>query len=199
MKPLPIALSAALCLGIAFDAQPDDRATALDSTVSELLYAQWDNREQLRKDPDTGLPLVSLTVEPTSRSGFSLWHVRVETDPDTAYEQTWAMESRPEYDGSSSLVPFYQFQQASKPQADAFDGAGWLALEACALRGEFTPSGIDGAAQGETCVAASMNMGGRRALLPVSVSGDGQQLQFHLSLRGIRTRIETRRAAPAEG
>jgi hypothetical protein len=104
------------------------------------------------------------------------------------------MQTRAEYDGSGSLIPYYQLQQAQTPAAATFDPHDWLSLEACALRGQFRKNRIEGLSEGEPCVAVSMSVGARRALLPVGFAREGAWLHVDLNLRGVRTRIDAKRA-----
>lgn len=157
---------------------------------------RYDNRDQAAKSPrdvDSAIPQVTLTIEPTPQNDFVLWHVHLQTDAESTYEQTWAMQSRTEHDGSASLIPYFQFKQIVTPSAAAFDAQGWLSLEACALRGEFGKTRIRAMSEGEPCAAAIMNVGARRALLPVGIERNGARLQLDFNLRGKRTRIELQR------
>ena len=45
-------------------------------------------------------------------------------------------------------------------------------------------------AEGEPCVAVSMSVGARRALLPVGFAREGGWLHVDMNLRGVRTRID---------
>lgn len=158
---------------------------------------RYENRDQAAaspRDADSAVPQVTLTIEPTPQADFTLWHVHLQTDPDSVYEQTWAMQSRTEHDGSTSLIPYFQFKQTATPAAATFNVHEWLSLEACALRGEFGKTRIRAMAEGEPCVAASMNVGARRALIPVGIVRDGARLQLDFNLRGKRTRIDLRRS-----
>ncbi|HKE46802.1 MAG TPA: hypothetical protein VKB52_01960 [Rhodanobacteraceae bacterium] len=186
MKPY-FMLATLLCAGILRAELSADTASAVAT-----LSGRFDNKAQVASAPtsDASIPHVTITIEPTSRPGWSLWHVHLETDPETSYDQTWAMEARTEYDGSGALIPYYQFKQETVPTAASFGPEGWLSLEACALRGPFTKSRVEGASEGEPCVAVSMGVGARRALLPVGFLHEGNRLQVDLNLRGVRTRID---------
>ena len=180
-----------LLLSAAASALPDEATIA--AKAQALLPGTFDNAAQVASAPAGGeqpLPHVTIRIETTPRQDFSLWHVRVQTDPESTYEQTWAMQTRIEHDGSGALVPYYQLHQDSAPAAATFDGQGWLSLEACALRGAFAPARLQGFAEGEPCVAVSMSVGARRALLPVSFVREGDKLRVDLNLRGLRTRID---------
>jgi len=157
-----------------------------------LLVGKYDNAAQTKSDP--AVPHVVVTIRPTPKPEWTLWAVHVETDPQTSFDQTWAMELRKEYDGSYALIPSYQLKQDAPPSAGAFDGSGWLSLEACALRGSFAKSKLEGNAEGEPCVAVTMSVGARRALLPVGYAREGDRLQVDLNLRGARTQIDARRS-----
>ena len=79
-------------------------AAAAGLPVEQGIY---DNRDQTAKSPrdaDSAIPQVTLTIEPTPQKDFALWHVHLQTDAESTYEQTWAMQSRTEYDGSTSLI-----------------------------------------------------------------------------------------------
>ncbi|MDR2013062.1 MAG: hypothetical protein LBQ20_08480 [Rhodanobacter sp.] len=153
---------------------------------------RYDNRAQAAKtsgDAKHAIPQVEVTIEATPQKDFALWHVRLQTDAESIYEQTWAMQSRTVYDGSTSLIPYYQFKQTSTPSAASFDAQGWLSLEACMLRGE-TGKRVRMMSEGVPCDAASNPVGLPRALLPIGIERDGTRLQLDFDLRDRRTRIE---------
>ena len=177
-------LSASLLAALANAATPAD--------PNALLRGKYDNVAQAKAD--ASVPHVVVTIEPTAKADWTLWAVHVETDPSTAYDQTWAMQLRKEYDGSYALIPSYQLKQDTPPPASSFDPAGWLSLEACALRGTFANGKLEGVSEGEPCVAVSMSVGARRALLPVGFERDGDRLHLDMNLRGVRTRIDARRS-----
>jgi hypothetical protein len=188
-------LFAALLLSAAIGAPPD--AAAIQAKALALLAGTFDNAAQVAKAPagaDAPVPHVTIRIEPTPQRDFSLWHVRIQTDPESTFEQTWAMQARIEHDGSGALIPYYQLHQDSAPAAAAFDAQAWLSLEACALRGSFAPTRLQGMAEGEPCVAVSMSVGARRALLPVGFAREGDWLHLDMNLRGVRTRIDARRS-----
>ncbi|HEX7914502.1 hypothetical protein [Rudaea sp.] len=172
---------------------------ASGATAAPLLVEQglYDNRDQAAKSPrdvDSAIPQVTVTIEPTPQKDFALWQVHLQTDAESTYEQTWAMQSRTEHDGSRSLIPYFQFKQTSTPSAANFDVQGWLSLEACALRGEFGKTRSRAMSEGEPCAAAIMNVGARRALLPVGIERNGARLQLDFNLRGKRTSIDLHRS-----
>jgi len=190
MRMTFVLLTTLLC-SAASGAQPD--AAALQAKAQAFLLGTFDNAAQVAKAPpgaEQPVPHVTMKIEPTPQGDFSLWHVRIQTDPDSTFEQTWAMQTRIEHDGSGALIPYYQLHQDSVPAAAAFDVRGWLSLEACALRGSFAPTRLQGFAEGEPCVAVSMSVGARRALLPVGFAREGDRLHVDMNLRGVRTRID---------
>jgi hypothetical protein len=188
-------LPALLWLASGLTAQAsDDTATA---KAAAALQGKFDNRQQVASAPagtDAPIPHVIVVIEPTPQKDWSLWHVHIETDPESKFDQTWAMQMRVEHDGSGALVPYYQLKQTTNPVAGAFDPKDWLSLEACALRGDFTKARIEAMSEGEPCVAVSMSVGARRALLPVGFVSDGAKLHLDMNLRGVRTRIDADRS-----
>ena len=184
-----------LCSTSVHAAQPNANAADVTASVQALLQGRYDNRDQVAKAPtdaEHAIPHVTFVIERTPKQDFSLWHVHLETDAETSYDQTWAMQAKVEHDGSIALIPYYQFKQTSAPVANAFDPKDWLSLEACAMRGNFAKTRIEGMSEGEPCVAVSMNVGARRALMPVGVVREGEWLHVDLNLRGVRTRIDAK-------
>jgi hypothetical protein len=172
-------------------------AAAHSQKANALLQGRFDNGAQVARtagDPAHATPHVTVTIEPTPKQDWSLWHVHIQTDPESTFDQTWAMQARSEYDGSNALIPYYQFKQESDPAAATFDAKDWLSLEACALRGKASATRMEGFAEGEPCVAVSMSVGARRALLPVGFVREGDSLELDMNLRGVRTRIEALRS-----
>ena len=195
MKLAAMALALADAGAVAAPKPPGAAPRADD--IGRMLAGHYDNRAQIAKTPSSAeqaLPHVTIDVEPTPEKDFALWRVHVETAPDATFDQTWAMQARIEHDGSGALVPYYQLHQDAPPSAASFDPKGWLSLEACALRGDFGAKRLEGLAEGEPCVAVSMSVGARRALLPVAFVRSGDSLQVDLNLRGRRTHIEARRS-----
>jgi hypothetical protein len=192
-----ILIVSALLWSTTIHAAEPPNASAVSANVGSLLQGRFDNGQQLSKAPagaENPIPHVVVTIEPTRQKDWSLWHVHIETDADTSFDQTWAMETRVEHDGSGALIPYYQFKQTSEPVASSFTSDGWLSLEACALRGDFTKARIEAMSEGEPCVAVSMSVGARRALLPVGFVSEGKTLHLDMNLRGIRTRIDADRS-----
>jgi hypothetical protein len=172
-------------------------ATGSQSMIPQAMLAgRFDNSRQVAKaavEAAVPIPHVVVVIEPLSQSNWSLWHVHLEVDAESTFDQTWAMQARIEHDGTSSLIPYYQFKQTEVPTAAMFDPQQWLSLEACALRGNSSKTRIQGMSEGEPCVAVTMSVGARRALLPVGLVREGEWLHLDLNLRGIRTRIDAHR------
>ena len=189
--------SVLIAFACAETAPASDVNDARVGTVSRLLQGHFDNREQVAHAPAGAaqpVPDVAVTIEATPQKDFTLWHVHLVTDPVSTFDQTWAMQIRIEHDGSGALIPYYQLRQDVAPTATAFDPRSWLSLEACALRGTFAATHVEAISEGEPCVAVSMNVGARRALLPVAVSRGADSLKLHMNLRGVRTLIDARLA-----
>ena len=196
MRSRILIVPALLWLASVHAAQPQADAAMVSANVKALLQGRFDNREQLAKAPpdaDHPTPHVTVVIEPTSKPEWSLWHVHVDTDAESSFDQTWAMQTRVEHDGSGALIPYYQLKQTSVPDAATFNPQDWLSLEACAMRGNFAMARIQGMSEGEPCVAVSMSVGARRALLPVGFVGESEWLHLDMNLRGARTRIDAKR------
>ena len=172
------------------------RAGTVPAEANALLQGKFDNRQQVaaaQSDPQGQIPHMTVAIEPTSQSDWTLWHVHLEVNPENAFDQTWAMQTRLEHDGSTSLIPYYQYKPKGLATVATFDPKTWLSLEACALRGEFTKARIRGMSEGEPCVAVTMSLGPIRTLLPVGIDREAEWLRLDLNYRGARTRIDARR------
>jgi hypothetical protein len=160
-----------------------------EPNANHVLVGRFDNNVQSDRSPaDHHVPYVVIDIEGTPQPNWTLWAVHIETDAATSYDQTWAMHSET-LNGVGALVPYYQLKQETPPSAATFDPTAWLSLEACAMRGKSGSRQMQGFSEGEPCVAVSMNIGARRALLPVAYEVDGNALHVDLNLRGERTAI----------
>jgi hypothetical protein len=198
MKPITLLLPTLLLIAGCHSEAQRNSAAASVADVQTLLRGQFDNQAQAAlgkapADAENAIPHVIVTIEATTQVDWSLWHVHLNTDAESVYEQTWAMQTRTEYDGSKALVPYYQVKQTAVPLAATFDPHAWLSLEACALRGDFGKARIRAMSEGEPCAAASMGIGSKRALLPVAIEREGDSLHFDLNYKSARTRIDARR------
>lgn len=145
MRSRILIVPALLWLASVYAAQPQADAAMVSANVKALLQGRFDNRQQVAKAPSNvehPIPHVTVVIEPTSKPDWSLWHVHVDTDAESSYDQTWAMRTGVEHDGSGALIPYYQLKQTSVPDAATFNPQDWLSLEACALRGNFTKARI---------------------------------------------------------
>ena len=177
-------------------AQQGALAGTKPAEANALLQGKFDNRQQVataQPGAQGPVPHVIVAIEPTSQSDWTLWHVHLAVDAENTFDQTWAMQTRVEYDGSRSLIPYYQYKPTAPATVATFDPKTWLSLEACALRGEFGKARIKGMSEGEPCVAVTMSIGPIRTLLPVGIDREGEWLRLDLNYRGARTRIDARR------
>jgi hypothetical protein len=198
MKPITLLLPTLILIAGCHTEAQRTHAAASVADVQTLLQGQFDNQDQAAQskapsDGENAIPHVIVTIEATTQVDWSLWHVHLNTDPQSSYEQTWAMQTRTEHDGSKALVPYYLLKRTIVPLGGTFDPLAWLSLEACALRGDFGKTRIRAMSEGEPCVAASMNVGPRLALLPVAIEREGDWLHFDLNYKSVRTRIDARR------
>jgi|GEM_PF-1843714 hypothetical protein len=193
-------------------AQCEERSAATVSIVGigAFLAGKFDNAAQVAQDrmrpsvQSPPVPHVSITVEPTQRSGWELWRVHMDVDPevareagaDTSLDAVWAINISPNTDDKSyQLIPYSVRPSVNSAavKASAFDEAQWFALEACALRGDFGPARIAAQVSGdEMCVAAAMGLGGKRAFFPSSIERKGDWLHYQLMYLGNPLRIDAR-------
>lgn len=172
-------------------------AIARSSDALSSLSGRFDNHAQVAHQPRDAkppIPHVTVTIEPTARKDWSLWHVDVQTGSGK-YDQTWAMQRRTMYDGSSALIPYYELHQTKQPKATAFDPEDWLSLEACALRGDPGKVPFRAISEGAPCVAVTLGIGARRALLPVGIDYQADSLRLAMDLLGERMQIDAKREA----
>jgi len=193
-------------------AQGEERTASAVSIVGigAFLAGHFDNADQVTQDrvrpsvQSAPVPHVSITVEPTQRSGWELWRVHMDVDPevareagaDTSLDAVWAINISPNADDKSyQLIPYSVRPSVNSAavKAAAFDEAQWFALEACALRGDFGASRIVAQVSGdEMCVAAAMGLGGKRAFFPSSIERQGDWLHDQLMYLGNPLRIDAR-------
>jgi hypothetical protein len=181
------------------------------ASVGALLAGRYDNSAQVAQGKETGespAPQhVTITIEPTQQADWELWRVHMDVDPtvaqsagsDTSLDAAWAMNvSRGADDKSLQLIPYTLdlSVNAATVKASAFDKTQWFSLEACALRGDFAKLRIVAQASGdEMCVAATMNLGGKRAFLPTWIKRDDDWLHVQLIYFGKPWQVDARRVS----
>lgn len=199
-----VALLAA-CLSAHGKERIDDGAAI--AAAGALLAGRYDNSKQVAEGKGQHPPPqhVTITIEPTGKSGWELWRVHMDVDPevaesagsDTSLDALWAMNiARAADEKSLQMIPY-----TSRPSVDiasvdapAFDQAQWLPLEACMLRGDFRSSRIVvQVPPDEMCVAATMGLGGKRAFLPSAVEREGDWLHVQLMYFGRPWRVDAHR------
>lgn len=172
---------------------------ASPEAVTTLLHGAYDNRDQVQRSQagataeHPATPQFAIKIEPTAQADWSLWHMHLATDADTAIDATWAMHAQLEADKSMSLIPYNRRNASVPTAAAAFDTEQWFSLEACALRGTFAASHINASADGMPCVVIATGIGAQRVLLPVMIEHDGEKLQVHLIYLGADLSLDARR------
>jgi hypothetical protein len=147
-------------------------------TVSQGIY---DNHEQVWAAHENAMgsaqpPHVVVTIEPTNRPDWALWHVQL--DASQPIEALWAIQSVTQTDGSVALVPHRLLAAMPTTVVPPFDPAQWAALDACTLRtpSRATVAGADLA----SCAAIVPGIGTEAALLPLAIERDGDWLHVRL-------------------
>ncbi|HQZ62264.1 hypothetical protein [Dokdonella sp.] len=154
---------------------------------------EYDNHEQVARSDATLVPRVKFEITPLSKAGWYLWKVRVSGSSDLT--ATWIMRSLKSVDGSLQLTP-YRALTANPALGKDFDVEQWVALDACALRGAASASGLNVRADLASCVTVAPGIGAMAALLPLSIEHDGDALRVRLyadQARGPDARAEARR------
>lgn len=171
--------------------------SAPNSTVSDGQRAwfdgEYDNHEQVVSAGAAQVPRVHFEVTPLQKAGWYAW--KVELSGSSELTTTWVMRSLKSVDGSLQLTPYRALTEAA-PLDKNFDPAQWVALDACALRGAATASGLRVRADLAACVTLAPGVGAAAALLPLSVEHDGDALRVRLyadQARGPDARVEARR------
>jgi hypothetical protein len=199
-----VALLAA-CLSAHGKERVDNSAAIADAGA--LLAGRYDNSKQVAEGKGQHPPPqhVSITIQPTGESGWELWRVHMDVDPelaesagsDTSLDAVWAMNITQTADKKSlQMIPYTLRPSVDMASVDApaFDKAQWLSLEACMLRGDFRTSRIVlQVPPDEMCVAVTMGLGGKRAFLPSAVEREGDWLHVQLMYFGRPWRVDAHR------
>jgi hypothetical protein len=111
------------------------------------------------------------------------------------YSATWALRSDKSANGSMVLTPFRPLVAEPGLAAD-FDLEQWVALDACALRGNTNARGFEVKADPAACAILIPGIGASAALLPLEIGQEGESLHVRLyadQARGPEARIDARR------
>lgn len=165
---------------------------AVSDTQRAWFDGEYDNHEQVARADASLVPRVHFEITPLRKAGWYAWKVDVSGSSDLT--TTWVMRSLKSVDGSLQLTP-YRALAGTAALDKNFDPAQWVALDACALRGAATASGLDVRADLAACVTLAPGIGAAAALLPLSIEHDGDALRVRLysdQARGPDARVEAR-------
>ncbi len=154
---------------------------------------EYDNHEQVAGADAARVPRVHFEITPLHKTGWYAW--KVDLSGSSELTTTWVMRSLKSVDGLLQLTPYRALTEAA-PLGKDFDPAQWVALDACALRGAATTSGLSVRADLAACVTLAPGIGAAAALLPLSIEHDGDALRVRLyadQARGPDARIDARR------
>jgi hypothetical protein len=164
--------------------------------IEALLQGRYDNAAQVASGRAEHPPPqhVTITIEPTPKADWQLWHVHMDVEQDiadsagsdTSLDAVWAMNITQSAHGTQ-FVPYTlnPSLDATAMKGASFDEAQWFSLAACTLSGEFGSSKIEMAVPpDEMCAAASMGIGGKRAFLPMWVSRESDALRLQITYFG---------------
>lgn len=196
-KPISILLFLLLSAITLTACQSNPSRGASNSNAADAQRAwfdgEYDNHEQVA-NADAGLvPRVHFQITPLQKAGWYEWKVDLSGSSDLS--ATWVIRSLKSVDGSLQLTP-YRALSGTVASGKDFDPAQWVELDACALRGAATASGLKVRADLAACVTLAPGIGAAVALLPLSIEHDGDALGVRLyadQARGPDARIEARR------
>ncbi len=154
---------------------------------------EYDNHEQVARGNAALVPRVHFEITPLHKTGWYAW--KVDLSGSSALTTTWVMRSLKSVDGSLQLTPYRALAGTAALGKD-FDPGQWVALDACALRGAATASGLNVRADLTACITLAPGIGAAAALLPLSIEHDGDALSVRLyadQARGPEARVEARR------
>lgn len=173
------------------------RIAAADVAVSNGQRAwfdgEYDNHEQVTQAGSVAVPRVRIEITPLQKPGLYAWKVRLSGSSELT--ATWVMRSLKRVDGSLELTPYRALVGAPALDKD-FDLEQWVALDACALRGAATASGLAVRADLASCSTVAPGIGATAALLPLTIEHDGDALRVRLyadQARGPEALVDARR------
>ncbi len=162
-----------------------------------LLEGDFDNNEQVwsarESDAVNPVPHVVVSLESTARDDWMLWRVHLDSAPPV--DVTWAMHRIAANVGVVTLLP-HRALVAAPATGEAFDPQQWTPLDACALRGTATTSGIRVVANADSCTTIAPGIGAQAALLPLAIEREGEWLHLRLyadQARGAQARLDARK------
>ena len=153
---------------------------------------EYDNHEQVVQATDSSVPRVRFEITPLSKPGWYVW--KVDLSGSSGLTATWIMRSLKSVDGTLELTPYRALVELPSLGKD-FDQKQWVALDACALHGAATPSGLEVRADLASCQTVAPGVGPSAALLPLSIEHDGDSLRVRLyadQARGPDARVDAR-------
>jgi hypothetical protein len=154
---------------------------------------EYGNHEQVTQAGTAAVPRVRIAIAPLRKTGWYSWSVRMSAASD--YSATWALRSDKSANGSMVLTPFRPLVAEPGLAAD-FDLEQWVALDACALRGNANARGFEVKADPAACAILIPGIGASAALLPLEIGQEGESLHVRLyadQARGPEARIDARR------
>lgn len=195
LAALLLSLLLSACQTLGHSDAPHRDASAVSRTL--LLEGDFDNHEQVWSSRESGAanvaPHVLVSLEPTAHDDWSLWRIHLDAAP--AMDVTWAMRGVAADGGAATLLP-YRAIVASPEIGSAFDPQQWTPLDACALHGTATVSGIHVTADAAACATIAPGIGAQAALLPLAIEREGEWLRLRLyadQARGAEARSDTRK------
>ncbi len=192
MSRLALALACCVLAACQNMSRPDP-VVAAPGDWRRSLVGEFDNHEQVYQAKPTTIPRVHVTIEPIAKPGWYAW--RTQQRSDSLLEAAWLLRVDAATDGSLVLVP-HRPLVADAATDRKFDPAEWVALDACALRGQAGGGALRVAADPAACATVAPGIGIEAALLPLSIGLRGEELDVRLyadQARGADAMAQARR------
>jgi hypothetical protein len=188
-------LLAVLALAGCQQASRPDASSRRAGAAAPAWSGTFDNHEQVwsAREAQGGAiaPHVVVTIEPTARAEWAIWHVRLDATP--MLEAAWAIRTGTDGSGALVMTP-HRSLSAVPAAASAFDEKQWTPLDACALRST-AAAPYRASADTAACIAIAPGVGATAALLPLAIEREGEWLHIRLyadQARGADAREDAR-------
>ena len=154
---------------------------------------EYSNHEQVTLASAAAIPRARIVVAPLQKAGWYSWKVQLSAT--TEFSAVWAIRSDKSANGAVVLTPFRPLV-AEPALSTGFDLQQWVALDACALKGNVDAQELQAKADVATCAILMPGIGASAALLPLEITHGDEWLRVRFysdQARGPDARIDARR------
>ena len=157
------------------------------------LVGEVDNHEQVELAKPASLPVVRFIGSAMPGPEWIAWRTRLRGT--NVLEATWLLRIDTQADGVVVLTPHRPLVANAATDAK-FDAAQWVALDACALRGQAPAGALVARSDASACATVAPGIGVEAALLPLLIEQQGERVRVRLyadQARGADAHAEARR------